>query len=287
MVSLRWAPMLALLAWTPPFTLGTPIDPNSQSDNPAQILRRALPMFKNFPPGSPKKGALEQAFKDLPVVVNGVLKSDGATYDTIFAKYFKPQHRDAVKQVFQNMVSPADHDASTGADIFATIQIDADDYLSTKPCDKTAVAYTNNWVTQPTQMHFCDSNVRNAYAFPDLSEITCDKLGPTVSDKMLSLGGYALLHEVSHFNKVSQGPITPFNQPQNEVGDYGYGPQKTRQLLQEPSDRVVANADSYAWFANEVYWSNKCGHGFGAPTDNSFTPPGVCTDPNKDNCLLM
>ncbi|KAK8908868.1 hypothetical protein QC760_003212 [Botrytis cinerea] len=68
---------------------------SEQSDSPAHIFRRQLPVFLNWPTDSPsntKKDALTQAFKDMVKVVNQVLNSDTATYNAIFDKYFLPEH---------------------------------------------------------------------------------------------------------------------------------------------------------------------------------------------------
>lgn len=54
------------------------------------------------------------------------------------------------------------------------------------------------------KMHLVDTTQKNAYAYPALSTITCGAggddtgtIGAVVSDKMLSLGGYALVHELT------------------------------------------------------------------------------------------
>ena len=135
-------------------------------------------------------------------VVNGetgVLKADSGTFDQVYAKYFDPQHKDAVKKVFQNMVQPADQDAFTGADILAKIKIDAKDFGEL--CANN-VAYTVNDYEPPIgaaypAVHFCTTGGHDAYKYPDLSEIDCTKLDDWVSYKMLSLGGYSLVHELS------------------------------------------------------------------------------------------
>ena len=68
------------------------------------------------------------------------------------------------------------------------------------------VAYTTNGdtATDPSSMHFSQTDQYNAYKYPALSAITCGAggtdtgtVGTVVSDKMLSLGGYALVHELT------------------------------------------------------------------------------------------
>lgn len=69
------------------------------------------------------------------------------------------------------------------------------------------IAYTSEGQTSsdPWTSHYSDIvNQRNAYAYPALSAITygaggsdTGTIGTIVSDKMLSLGGYAMVHEMT------------------------------------------------------------------------------------------
>ena len=100
-------------------------------------------------------------------------------------------------------VTPATTDPSTGADALTTMLVDADDYAGGS---SHMVAYTTNGetATDPSSMHFSKTDQRNAYNYPALSAITCGAggtdsgtVGTVVSDKMLSLGGYVLVHELT------------------------------------------------------------------------------------------
>lgn len=58
--------------------------------------------------------------------------------------------------------------------------------------------------SDPYSIHFTQSATHNAYKYPALSTITCGAggtdtgtVGTVVSDKMASLGGYALVHELT------------------------------------------------------------------------------------------
>ena len=66
--------------------------------------------------------------------------------------------------------------------------------------------YTSSGETDsdPWSIHFEQSATRNAYQYPALSAIACGAggtdtgtIGTVVSDKMASLGGYALVHELT------------------------------------------------------------------------------------------
>ncbi|KAM0794234.1 hypothetical protein BDR22DRAFT_714524 [Usnea florida] len=280
-----------------------------QTPNPAHLFKRALPQWKDFQPNdatNPQITQLTQAFKDMTTLVNAVLSAantDAATYNTIFLKYFKDGMQAAVKQVFTNMVTPATKDPSTGADILANIVVDANDYAGGS---SYMVAYTTNGeaATDPSSMHFSQTDQYNAYKYPALSAITCGAggtdtgtIGTVVSDKMLSLGGYALVHELTHAQPVFSCPETKAFTDIPWTGDTAYGPQKTRMLAAGqgkdhdghplPAKYAISNADSYAWFANEVYWTVLCKRPFSDPTDNSFAPAGVCPPAAPDtSCEL-
>ena len=108
-------------------------------------------------------------------------------------------------------VQPAASDPSTGSDKVAQIIVDAVDYLPIEApeffADAQLVAYTSEGreTSDPWTSHYSDiENKRNAYAFPALSGITCGAggddtgtIGTIVSDSMLSLGGYAIVHELT------------------------------------------------------------------------------------------
>ena len=100
-------------------------------------------------------------------------------------------------------VQPGTNDPTTGADKLTSITVDANDYAGLAA---HMALYTTSRVdaTDTDRMHLTDTGSKNAYAYPALSAITCGAgngdtgtVGTTVSDKMLSLGGYALVHELT------------------------------------------------------------------------------------------
>lgn len=264
----------------------------------AQLSKRTLPQFINFTPNdssNPKIASLTQGFKDMVTVVNVVINAANTDeFNTIFLKYFPNSNmKAAVIQVFTNMVQPATNSPETGADRLSGITVDANDYANLA---QYMALYTTSRETAADvdQMHLTDTAQKNAYAYPALSAITCGAggedtgtIGTVVSDKMLSLGGYALVHELTHagvvFPSTSQAMTTLTSE--TEAQDYAYGPQHCRQLAAGQGKNgsgakllpkwALINADNYAWFANEVYWTITCKRPFGDPTDNSYTPRGV------------
>lgn len=136
--------------------------------------------------------------------------AERSLYWTVFDKYFQPEHQEAVQTIFKNVIG-TDVGSETGASSLENIIIDGDDFLLGSPGipswnQKPPTAYTQNPFPEndfKTKMHFMASSGRNAYAYKSLAEITprgaqeCDAaLGDTVSWKMLSFGGYAVLHEI-------------------------------------------------------------------------------------------
>lgn len=98
------------------------------------------------------------------------------------------------------MVNPASTDG-TGSTTLSQITVDNDDFFGI--CSD-ALAYTDNAQpadgandATPLKMHFC-SGALNAFNFPDLSAVSCDSLGTTLSTAMQTLGGYALVHELRY-----------------------------------------------------------------------------------------
>lgn len=181
--------------------------PSTQSQNPGQVLKRAYPNeFKNFPDndvGLQKIERIKKGFQEMHTYIE--LVTDPKTksiYDYVFKKYFQPQHYDTVRKVLGNLIGPVAPDGPSkgdlyiGADSLSDIIIDDRDNAPF-PCSneaRIAVAYQFN--TWTNEIHFCETP-NNAYAYPDFfGGVGCDTIGNTVSRKMLTFGGYVLLHEL-------------------------------------------------------------------------------------------
>lgn len=96
-------------------------------------------------------------------------------------------------------VDPATSGPGTGADTLSKIVMRSDDFGEVH-CEGVRLAYTQYDESldgkTPTQMHICQEDAINAYAYPDLSKISCEDLDPFVSEKMITFGGHILLHEL-------------------------------------------------------------------------------------------
>jgi hypothetical protein len=92
-------------------------------------------------------------------------------------------------------------------------------------------------------------------------QVTCDDLNHRISRQMKTMGT-ELLHEYTHNSKIVS-PIIGAGLPRAvATEDHVYGFEKCRGLNK---DLATTNADSYALFATEMFWSTKC--------DRDFEPP--------------
>lgn len=104
-------------------------------------------------------------------------------------------------------------------------------------------------------------------AYTGAPGVTCNTIYPRVSWRMETFG-HNLLHEYTHWDKllvdIFEGPFGIKGiedvDPENTVAG-PYGCWAVRQLDRPQSQR---NADSYAWLASEVWWTQTCfsAHGY-------------------------
>ena len=87
--------------------------------------------------------------------------------------------------------------------------------------------------------------------------MTCDTCYPRISRQMWNIGT-VLLHEYIYWNKLVS-PVTKPAFKAKTVTDRATGCLKPR--LENGSikaDKARTNADSYAWLANEIWWTQAC-----------------------------
>ena len=159
---------------------------------PRGYHKRALPVYGNMAADDPRRGQLNQAFRDMASMVNTVLKASGPLYDVIFEQYFQASMKDAVHKVLTSMVKPS-RDASTGADSLGSIAIDGDDF--DQEVRRTVGAYTDNRHSG-VRMHFRQNDFRNVFKYPQLNNMNCKDFDLFVSWKMLPLA-YIVIHELT------------------------------------------------------------------------------------------
>ncbi|KAI9716049.1 MAG: hypothetical protein M1828_000516 [Chrysothrix sp. TS-e1954] len=231
-----------------------------------QLSKRSLPEFDNFGDHASEKAQIEQAFKDMETMVSKCLDAPSHIFDLVLGRWFsttdEARGQRVVRSLLEKMIKPSSNDG-TGAMRLSEITIDWNDEEDV--CERFEDLA---WTTNPraadrgndaihgTKMHLCDNADSHPYALPNLKDLDKGTLGETVSNAMQTLGGYLLVHELSHTELVSQTDIEPLG---IEVGDgtsakvqvavdYAYRPQDVHTLAREDPLKALANADSYAWF---------------------------------------
>ena len=101
--------------------------------------------------------------------------------------------------------------------------------------------------------------------YPGAPVVTCDRCYPRISKKMDTIGTI-LLHEYTHWDKLMSPALRPGFSAVS-TSDYCYGPFRTR-LENEiiAPELAIWNGDSYAWLANEIWWTQACVSSHGALT---------------------
>lgn len=101
-------------------------------------------------------------------------------------------------------------------------------------------------------------------SYSGVQAVSCSTLDPRVSWKMDTLGS-TMLHEYTHFTKLVVPPMS------KDIIDVAYCPSEVQALSKH---EALRNADSYTWFANELFWTRKCGTDYRDPTDLDNVRPG-------------
>ena len=101
--------------------------------------------------------------------------------------------------------------------------------------------------------------------YPGAPVKTCDSCYPRISKEMETIG-MALLHEYTHWNKLVS-PVLTAPPSVMSTHDWIDGAFKTR-LEHGFIDAATAryNGDSYAWLANEIWWTQACAGSHGPLT---------------------
>ncbi|KAI9880630.1 MAG: hypothetical protein M1830_001981 [Pleopsidium flavum] len=217
----------------------------------------------------PQVSIIEQGFKDVIELAGYVITTPATTVDPIFQKYFNKGDEDTVVKVFnQIMGNPSDPEKPdpTGNDLLGNIFVQKKDTES--QCGGRTLAYMGDHNTDDPFIVVCDILFKHKGLF----DTKCEDLGDNVSYKMLTIAG-TLLHEYTHWNKLAQDIVG------GEVIDQpnGYGPVNTRTL---DKSLALKNADNYAYFASEVFWSVICEKSYADPRagidDDDPACDGIC-----------
>lgn len=113
-------------------------------------------------------------------------------------------------------------------------------------CIENTQAELREFTTEKPELVVCPLGLKMG----SLGNVTCETWFPRISRKMDSIG-FVLLHEYTHWETLMSPVMLPAFQEKAAI-DEAMGPWKVRQLTRH---QATWNADSYAWFAQEVWWT--------------------------------
>ncbi|KAL8686620.1 MAG: hypothetical protein Q9224_005390 [Gallowayella concinna] len=254
------------------------------------LPERAEPMtgscFEDTPRHPNKLDQVETAFSD-------ALHIASAAYDnidsdtTIFPNYFNEVDRANVKRVYGTILGDlgALGTPSAGNDMLGLILIQSKD--TSDGCQDGTLAYTNDQNPDKPYIVLCPNAFKKkaigslkgaedpeTNRFHAARYILCETLeanGGRVSYRMNALGA-TLFHEYTHYDKLIE-PI--FSAPIIDMPDSkGYGPLNVYNNLDR--DLAKLNADSYTYYALQVFWTEEC--------HQDFLPPRAGLDDEDPDC---
>ncbi|MCJ1425510.1 hypothetical protein MMC29_003410 [Sticta canariensis] len=201
-------------------------------------------------PGFPVSAAFSNALQ----LVNYLTTTSGATNDAVFKKYFNPEPKQIVKDVFNCLLGD---DCVSGAAAFAKIKVVAG---ADEPGDSYPAVLEGFDNPKPILVLR-----QNAWVYPDRDDNpdACNTWEDQGMSQDMYLLGSVLLHEYTQV--IDQ--------------DNGRGWQNARAL-----DKNVAkyNADSYGWHATELFWAVIC-----AKDGGYDALPDVKRGPNRSSLHIL
>ncbi|KAI4271154.1 MAG: hypothetical protein LQ337_006209 [Flavoplaca oasis] len=285
--------------------------PTPQHNLPKRVLTRSQQVSRrNFPGPSFR----QQGRRAEPFVAADVLDSanhpsprdrvSGAIYDalqlvivaldkidndnTIFPNYFSRRDREKVKAVYQAIAGPCNTGNVMLSDLTLTTQEEPDE-----ECDVDTLAYLYPPSGEQARITLCP-NFFKKKAFtmvkgapnPDDDPdhyVRCEELRADghVSYHMETMGA-VLLHEYTHFNRITKSIFSKrILDQESSDGKLAYGAYRVyNELNKNLLSRV--NADSYTYYAMELFWTEFCNFQFLAPRkgiddDDSACGGSVCS----------
>jgi len=146
--------------------------------------------------------------------------------------------------------------------------------------------------------HFCPQAFDPEEKAQRLHDRVCENFKDPATDtyhlhwKMMSLGSL-ILHELTHFMLVGepvgyppndQEPDEGWGEPKLYIYDYFTGISRIVGAIRRKPTACKHNADSYAWYANEVYWTVQCNSVLSRPdagTENGLRCLNFFAKPNS------
>lgn len=260
------AAVLALVA----FAIGALTAPLNITYDPASsLIKRADPgISTSF--SAQEVEQIKRGFNDVLKLVDTVLTKarDAREFDKIFVKYFNIKDRDFVLSVF-NQILGGDKDYGNALLADISIMVDYQNAEGNWVCvtvDKGIItAQVREEDPKSPNLVLCKSALKYGaidHPFQGVLDVNCNTLDPRVSFKMVTLGSI-LLHEYTHVMHLMK-PVFKSMKVLKETAttDKKYGPVEVKRLATSKTDRALTNADSYAWLANEIFWTTHCSKRF-------------------------
>ncbi|KAI4273058.1 MAG: hypothetical protein L6R38_006447 [Xanthoria sp. 2 TBL-2021] len=221
---------------------------------------------------SPRDRVNGAIYDALQLVIVALDKIDND--NTIFPNYFSRRDREKVKAVFQAIAGPCNTGNVMLSDLTLTTQ-----EAEKEPCTKDTLAYLYPPKEEKASITLCPTFFKKkAFTMvkgapdPDNNPthyVRCEELQANghVSYLMETMGA-TLLHEYTHFDKLTY-PIysksivdTILRGEEVAYGAWAVYNQLNKKLL------ARINADSYTYYALEVFWTEVCNTNFLAPREN-------------------
>lgn len=198
---------------------------------------------------------------------------------TAFHRYFRDSDADFVKAVFTAFVN-AVHDPSGESKIkYMVIRVGDSSPIQRRCISKEPPVIYVASRGGDTDGYWSGSSIHACKEFwtkPFLDAVDCNyvkKNWQRVNRKMATAGSY-FLHEWMHYSEITKAPndnkqiddqtITNID---NKATRWCYGPFFTHQYCLSSTPTPRLNADNFAWFATEQYWSAKCSQKFDEPVE--------------------
>ncbi|KAL8780578.1 MAG: hypothetical protein Q9194_000849 [Teloschistes cf. exilis] len=184
--------------------------------------------------------------------------------DTIFPHYFARNDKGRVKQVYEAVAG----DCGTGNVLLSHIHVQATD-IDPPDCRDTTVAFLYERHSDRPILILCNFNYGKSYT---TNYGVTGNLLATCNE--VTASGHKLVNHIYGGRTIDDQLLY---QGQRKVA---YGPYATYDNLNKKSLARI-NADSYAWYALQVFWTQFCNFNF-APPREGLDDDGYETPPDSD-----
>lgn len=223
-----------ILARTPPQPSAYPLPPGPQPNEFKYV---------NWDPKDkdqiPQLEKIHQAFgewRQMAMQAQSRIQED----QTMINRWFNvPENIHDQIGIFSNMWNSTTGQAATPVSLMVCDYEDFDNF-----CNQNINAYTNG---DTGRFHICPKG----FSLPMNSDIQCQNLDASCSKKMRSLS-MSLLHEMTHFNRIGADARGSMGIVDVDNGKGAYD------CFMLNTDDKSDNAQNYAWFAGEAYWTREC-----------------------------